>query len=300
MIILTEVAKKIDKILNNGDSEYTKTNPAPFEFVVATEGFHLDSISDRPNGENFIPVFISSMGGEFNPVKGLKQSNYSIPIVFYYPVRFKEIFFELGDFLEDAFVGSYFNYGLISGKAVSNISVPRYGELQNIDLKEFKEWVGSTYKREISVRELYLSMQVTLFLSTAKNGLVFGNDVTNEFSFTYSGTTLTLENVFFDGASIQSNSQAQSEQEEETTLKERLISAIEDEKFLLAIEVAVKNAKISTSLLQRKLNIGYGHAKKIIDDMYQCGYILNDTSKHMWKYLYNQNAKAEIAFNESE
>ncbi|MBO5906935.1 MAG: hypothetical protein J6Q85_02120, partial [Clostridia bacterium] len=64
-----------------------------------------------------------------------------------------------------------------------------------------------------------------------------------------------------------------SEQAEETTLKERLISAIEDEKFLLAIEVAVKNAKISTSLLQRKLNIGYGRAAYMIDAMEALGLI---------------------------
>lgn len=70
--------------------------------------------------------------------------------------------------------------------------------------------------------------------------------------------------------------------------------------ILQALKICEENQYISTSILQRKLNIGYGHAKKIIDDMYQCGYILNDTSKHMWKYLYNQNAKAEIAFNESE
>ena len=64
-----------------------------------------------------------------------------------------------------------------------------------------------------------------------------------------------------------------SEQAEETTLKERLISAIEDEKFLLAIEVAVKNAKISTSLLQRKLNVGYGRAACMIDAMEALGLI---------------------------
>ena len=64
-----------------------------------------------------------------------------------------------------------------------------------------------------------------------------------------------------------------SEQAEETTLKERLISAIEDEKFLLAIEVAVENAKISTSLLQRKLNIGYGIAAYMIDAMEALGLI---------------------------
>lgn len=216
MIILKEVAEKLNNIFNNSDSEVQIDNPIPLLFMVATEGFHLDQISDRAKGKNFIPVFISSMGGEFNPVKGLKQSSYSIPMVFYFPVRFKDDFFRFGEFLEDVFVGSILNYGTLSGRAISNISVPRFGEIQNLDLKEFKDWVDSIYKKEIEIREPYMSMEISLFLTTAKEGLVYGNDVTADFSFTYQETTLTLEGIAFDGGSLQSNSQTQNEQEEGT------------------------------------------------------------------------------------
>lgn len=214
MIILPEVATKLERILNSLDGY---TNPLPYYFQVETEGFHIDHIK-RPDQEgNFIPVFISSLGGQFNPVKGLKQATYSIPVVFYYPVRFKDDFFALGEFLEDTFVGSKINYGAVSGSAISNISVPQYGEIQNLDFQEFKKWVNAKYTRAVDVMEPYMSMQFTLYLSSAALGLLFGNDITTSLSFTIDGETFILNDVDIDGASIQSNTQAQSEQEEGTS-----------------------------------------------------------------------------------
>ncbi len=46
-----------------------------------------------------------------------------------------------------------------------------------------------------------------------------------------------------------------------------------DDKFRQALEIAVNEGKISTSLLQRKLSIGYGKAAKIIDEMEEAGYV---------------------------
>ena len=46
-----------------------------------------------------------------------------------------------------------------------------------------------------------------------------------------------------------------------------------DVKFRQAVEIAINEGKISTSLLQRKLSIGYGKAAKIIDQMYDMGYV---------------------------
>ena len=218
MIILSEVAQKLEKILNGQDGEVTATNPTGFYFQVETEGFHIDHIEKKEKDGNFIPVFISSLGGQFNPVKGLKQGSYSFPVIFYFPVRFKEAFFALGDFLVDAFVGTILNYGEISGKAVSNISVPQFGEIQDLDLGQFGKWVESQYKKPIEVMEPYLTMQVTLFLSNAAAGLVYGNDVKADLSFTdLNGVKHTLEDINWDGSSLQSNAQAQSEQEEGTS-----------------------------------------------------------------------------------
>ncbi len=47
----------------------------------------------------------------------------------------------------------------------------------------------------------------------------------------------------------------------------------EDAKFRRAVEIAINENKVSTSLLQRKLEIGYGRAAKIIDRMEELGYV---------------------------
>lgn len=47
----------------------------------------------------------------------------------------------------------------------------------------------------------------------------------------------------------------------------------EDPKFLDALRVAVEEGKISTSLLQRRISLGYGRAAKIIDRMEKLGFV---------------------------
>ena len=46
-----------------------------------------------------------------------------------------------------------------------------------------------------------------------------------------------------------------------------------DSKFQAAVKLAVEEGKISTSLMQRKLGVGYGRAAKIIDSMEAKGYV---------------------------
>lgn len=218
MIILSEVAEKIQAILNGADSETsTLVNPlsGAYNFVVKTTGFHIDSIADNTKQKNFIPVFVDSLGGQFNPVKGIAQGSFSIPIAFYFPVRFKDDFFALGDFLVKAFVGTSLNYGAVSGRAISNISAPQYGEIQNVDFNQFKQWVDSNYQRTIEKMEPYLSMSITLYLTTAADGLLFGNDIKADLKIELpNGDEYTLEDIDWDGASLQSNTQATPEQEE--------------------------------------------------------------------------------------
>lgn len=47
----------------------------------------------------------------------------------------------------------------------------------------------------------------------------------------------------------------------------------EDPMLRPALELAVNSGKISTSLIQRRLSLGYGRAAKIIDKMEQLGYV---------------------------
>ena len=51
------------------------------------------------------------------------------------------------------------------------------------------------------------------------------------------------------------------------------IGIFNDQQFLDAVELAVKSGKISTSLIQRKISIGYGKAAKFIDIMEEQGIV---------------------------
>ena len=221
MIILTEVATKLEKILNGVDTEIPSglTNPVNHPFVVETQGFHIDHIMEVNSGDNFIPVFISSMGGQFNPVKGLKQGSYVIPITFYYPVRFKDEFYELGDFLIEMFVGSSLNYGSVSGSAISNLSAPTFGEIIGTDLQEFERWEQNVFQKRVGVKtEPFMSMTLNLYLTNAGEGFIFGNAATVTLKYTPAGNT--PETIIFSNSSVQSNAQSSNEQELDATTPE--------------------------------------------------------------------------------
>ena len=101
MVLLTEIATKLETLLNAapGYKQYL--------FKCQTEGFHLDYVNDNTSNKNFIPIFISALGGEHNPIPNLKESNYSIPVTIYFPVRFKEDLFLLNDCMK-IYVMCYF------------------------------------------------------------------------------------------------------------------------------------------------------------------------------------------------
>ena len=214
MIILTDVAKKLNEVLNASEDF------SQYQFAIETHGFHLDQISDRTTGKNFIPVFISTMGGQNNPVPNLKQAEYNIPITFYYPVRFKDDFFALNEYLVDTFVGQFLTFG--TQKARCNISIPQYGEIQDLDLREFKEWVGSIYRREIEVMESYMSMTITLYLSTSGSAFMYGDDAKITKLTIYYNTTKILEDtapVIIERADIGSSETAPQQALGETRIK---------------------------------------------------------------------------------
>jgi S-DNA-T family DNA segregation ATPase FtsK/SpoIIIE len=56
-------------------------------------------------------------------------------------------------------------------------------------------------------------------------------------------------------------------------IEDREESCTNDQKFLEAVEIAISFGKVSTSLIQRKLSIGYGKAAKFIDTMEAMGIV---------------------------
>ena len=70
-----------------------------------------------------------------------------------------------------------------------------------------------------------------------------------------------------------------------------------DPKFRAAVEVAVDSGKISTSLLQRKLEIGYGRAAKIIDQMEEMGYVSSPEGNKPRKILITKEDFMQMVLN---
>ena len=71
-----------------------------------------------------------------------------------------------------------------------------------------------------------------------------------------------------------------------------------DDKFRQALEVAVNEGKISTSLLQRKLSIGYGKAAKIIDEMEEAGFVSAPDGNKPRRVLMTKQEFYEKALND--
>lgn len=188
---LQEIAKKLQKILNGEDSETTGmiTNLPDFEFVVATNGFKLDSIADKKTGQNFIPVFIEFLNGSYDPIPNLKRSFYNVQIHIYYPVKFKTQFYEFEGTMRDIFVAKILDYGVSSGKCLSTLTPAEYGEMEELDMSQYEKWVSSIYKRPINKAMLWMSMTFTLMLTSCSkvdnntHNLLYGNSVSYGLSF---------------------------------------------------------------------------------------------------------------------
>lgn len=211
VITLNDFAQKLQKILNGTDTEVTGSVPVGFQFEVKTAGFHLDKISDTSTNKNFIPVFVNSLGGEYNPVPQVKEQRQTISVTFYFPVRFKEDFYVLGEYLANAFVGGYLTYGT-SKKAVSNLSIPQFGEIQDIDLKQFSEWVSNEYQREVDINEPFMSMSFSVYLLQSDTNFVYGNAATVSLKVSKGTTTYTDDKVAIPDISIQSTSEPAAQQ----------------------------------------------------------------------------------------
>lgn len=74
-------------------------------------------------------------------------------------------------------------------------------------------------------------------------------------------------------------------------------SGDEDAKFWDAVELAVDCGKISTSLLQRRLEVGYGRAAKIIDRMEEMGFVSAPDGNKPRKILISKDELDEKRLN---
>lgn len=181
---LEDISQKIGAILNGTDAETEHLRPsgrpfAGFTFMVATEGYHLDKIYSNEADKNLIPVYIGALGGSNEPIPDLGAQSRNTVITVYFPVRFKEQMKELDDYLAQCLVGRVLTWGGV--KARSNTSPSQFGELFDMDTKQFRDqnqqfvnWIDTTYHVTMEVSEMWMNMQITLYLSTAKDLGAYG------------------------------------------------------------------------------------------------------------------------------
>lgn len=184
MIRLDEIAVKLNEVLNNVNNPVRIDN-ARVAFMVATEGFRIDNIADKELGKNLIPVFIAASGGENNPVEGLKQQTKSINIGIWYPLKYKDNFYVLEDYLDDVFVGKLNNLGNNTGSCLTNLGTAEFGEITDGNFTQFEKWITSKYKKTLDVTMAWFSMTLTLYATKTSSGFMFGNEIKYELEMTY-------------------------------------------------------------------------------------------------------------------
>ena len=165
---LIDIVKDLDNVLNSTE------NPTPYYFNVRAVGVHLDRIDNREHHTNEILVFVSKVGGNYNPILGLNENTSTIQVSIYFPVRFKEDMFLLDEYLHQNYVGSTRPYGNV----ISNLSVSQLGEIQDLDLTQFSKWASEFYEKPIEVMEPYMTLNLNLYLSEIAEGYIYGNEIT--------------------------------------------------------------------------------------------------------------------------
>lgn len=101
--------------------------------------------------------------------------------------------------------------------------------------------------------------RITDFIRNNNSQIKFDDDILNDID------------ANAEKCSVKGNKKAGAASEGDTSDYSAESIAFTDEKFRDAVNVAVTEGKISTSLLQRKINLGYGRAAKIIDAMESLG-----------------------------
>ncbi len=77
-------------------------------------------------------------------------------------------------------------------------------------------------------------------------------------------------------------------------------TAADDPMLRSAVELAVESGKISTSLIQRRLSLGYGRAAKLIDRMEQLGYVSAPEGQKPRQVLITREQYMELVLKQEE
>ena len=184
MINLKEIADTLSEVLNSANNPLRIENER-VAFLVATEGYRIDKIDDRKLGKNLIPVFVGASGGENQPIPNLSQQSKSVNIAIHYPIKYKDIFYQLETYLDDEFVGKVRNMGTTTKGCLVSLSTAQFGEIVKGNFEQFANWANNTYERTIDDTQNWYSMILTLYATKMNDGYIFGNEISFALKMTY-------------------------------------------------------------------------------------------------------------------
>lgn len=194
MIKLEELQKKISNILNNIDTEtMSYDNPCDdFYFAVKTYGTRLETIGNETLKRNIIPVYINLSNSNVEPIEDLGEIDTTFDFYIYFPLKYKEQFFQLGSFLLNCFNAKTLNYGNESGKALTTLSLPELNEIEDLQLNELGSFLEQDFNLPIRKTEQYGVLTFNIYFYQVANlgndnGFILGNEV--KYYFTYKGLT---------------------------------------------------------------------------------------------------------------
>lgn len=194
MIELKELQQKLSNILNGLDSSTSIYDNScdDFYFAVKTYGTRLETIANQELKRNVIPVYINGVSGNIEPIENLNEVDSSFDVYIYFPIKYKEQFFKLSNFLLSALNAKTYNYGTISGNALTTLSVPELDEIQDLQLNELSSFLEQDYNLSISKTEQWGILSFSLYFYQVANlgeedGYILGNQV--KYYITYKGLT---------------------------------------------------------------------------------------------------------------
>lgn len=196
MIDIQDLQLKLSNMLN-GKEQPNKININDYvsglEFKVLTYASYLDSIGNFNTQQNFLPVYISDPQGTVEPIPYLGEVNSQYNLTIFFPLKYKDRLRKIGNYLVDSFAGRMLNYG-DSGNALCNLTMPTFGEVQDLEFKQFKDWIGENYQLQIVQSDKWCCYTMTLYFHQLKglgekDGFVLGNQFEYTLSFSVGNKT---------------------------------------------------------------------------------------------------------------
>ena len=197
MIYINELSNYIETTLNSLEKGV---------FRVKTYAEFLDSRVDDETNENFIPVYIDSPFGNFEPIPNLLYLSQQYSITLYFPIELKDTMYDIVNDIVPQFVGKSIYIGENTGNAIANIDTPTFQSIGVNNVEELQEWCNDIYKRKIRKSSMYVAMSFIIHLTQATNG-IFSNSIT--YTLTINGIT---ESILRNESSLVQNNNLYSQQ----------------------------------------------------------------------------------------